>query len=83
MPRLSIDLTDQQHQHLKAAAAISGQSIRDFVLARTFQGIENPGDMTEEDAMRALRDLLDDRMAQARITASADDIKRQARAARG
>jgi hypothetical protein len=31
MPRISIDVTDQQHQRLKAFAALRGQSIKDYV----------------------------------------------------
>jgi len=30
--RLSIDITSEQHQFLKAAAAIQGKSIKDYVL---------------------------------------------------
>lgn len=32
--RLSIDVTPEQHQRLKAVAALSGQSIKDYVLDR-------------------------------------------------
>jgi uncharacterized protein (DUF1778 family) len=32
--RLSIDITPEQHQHLKAAAALQGQSIKNYVLER-------------------------------------------------
>ncbi|MBL4757650.1 MAG: DUF1778 domain-containing protein [Rhizobiales bacterium] len=39
MPRLSIDITTEQHQHLKAMAALSGQSIKEFVLSRAFPDI--------------------------------------------
>ncbi|MCD6526959.1 MAG: DUF1778 domain-containing protein [Desulfuromonas sp.] len=33
--RLSIEVTPDQHQRLKAAAALQGQSIKDYVLKRT------------------------------------------------
>jgi hypothetical protein len=44
MARLSIDITPEEHQKLKAIAALRGQSIKDYVLNRTlscspFQGI--------------------------------------------
>ena len=32
--RLSIEITPEQHQHLKAAAALKGQSIKSYVLER-------------------------------------------------
>ncbi len=34
--RLSIELTDQQHQAIKAYAVLQGMSIKDFVLDRVF-----------------------------------------------
>ncbi|WP_162025647.1 MULTISPECIES: hypothetical protein [unclassified Lentimonas] len=33
--RISIDVTPGQHKRLKALAALSGQSIKDYVLGRT------------------------------------------------
>jgi len=33
--RLSIEITPDQHKSLKAAAALQGQSIKDYVLKRT------------------------------------------------
>ena len=35
MPRLSIDITPEEHQKLKAIAALKGESIKDYVLKRT------------------------------------------------
>ena len=35
MPRLSIDITPEQHKRLKASAALCGQSIKDYVLERS------------------------------------------------
>lgn len=34
--RLSIDLNEQQHQAIKAYAALNGMTIKDFVIARVF-----------------------------------------------
>ena len=34
MPRLSIDISPEQHQKLKAIAALKGQSIKEYVLNR-------------------------------------------------
>jgi uncharacterized protein (DUF1778 family) len=36
--RLSIELSPEQHQLLKAAAAMQGKSIKDYVLDRTLPG---------------------------------------------
>ena len=36
MGRLTIDLTDEQHKHLKAVAALEGKSIRQFATERLF-----------------------------------------------
>ena len=38
--RLSIEITTNQHQRLKAAAALQGQSIKDYVLERTLPNSE-------------------------------------------
>ena len=38
MSRLTIDITDQQHQSLKAMATLQGKSIKQFALERLFLG---------------------------------------------
>jgi hypothetical protein len=35
MSRLSIEITEQQHQQIKAMAAISGLSIKDYIIEKT------------------------------------------------
>jgi uncharacterized protein (DUF1778 family) len=35
MSRLSIEITPEQHQRLKAMAALSGQTIKEYILERT------------------------------------------------
>lgn len=49
MSRLTIDMTEQQHQSLKALAALQGKTIRQYAIERLF-----PGD---EDADRAWAEL--------------------------
>ena len=49
MSRLTIDMTEQQHQSLKALAALEGKTIKQYAIERLF-----PGD---EDADRAWQDL--------------------------
>jgi hypothetical protein len=49
--RLSIEVTPEQHQRLKAIAALSGQSIKDYVLNRVLPDTE------KDDADEALHQL--------------------------
>lgn len=53
MSRLTIDMTDQQHQSLKALAALQGKTIKQYVLERLF-----PGDVDGDKAWLELRTLL-------------------------
>jgi hypothetical protein len=46
MGRLSIEVTPEQHQRLKAVAALQGKSIKAYVLERAL-----PPSMPEEDAL--------------------------------
>lgn len=50
--RLSIDITPEQHQYLKAAAAIQGKSIKSYVLERALPNSE------EQAAFEKLEQLL-------------------------
>ena len=83
MPRLSIDISAREHQQLKAMAALKGQSIRDYVLARALVDMPDPATMTDEEALQALKQLLAPRIAEADagqvVSATAEDIKREAR----
>jgi hypothetical protein len=60
MSRLTIDVTDQQHQALKASAALEGKSIKQYALERLF-----PSD--EQQAMQELKALLQSRLASAEL----------------
>lgn len=83
MPRLSIDLSEHQHQQLKVMAALNGQSIKDLVLSRAFGDSSTHGEMTEEAALKALQSFLAGRLEQVKkgqvVERSADDIKARAR----
>jgi len=83
MPRLSIDISPQDHQQLKAMAALTGQSIKDYVLSRALVDMPYPATMTDAEALQALKELLTPRLAEVDagqvVTATADDIKREAR----
>jgi len=57
--RLTIDITDQQHQALKAMAALQGKTIKEYALERL---LPEAGD---EDGLAGLRSLLATRAAEA------------------
>ena len=50
--RLSIEVTQEQHQRLKAVSALRGQSIKDYVLERVFQPLPKIDAASEEEALR-------------------------------
>jgi len=62
MSRISIDVTSEEHQRLKALAALRGKSIKEFVLDSTLGDTEDD----EEKAMNELLALLDGRIERAR-----------------
>jgi hypothetical protein len=55
--RLTIDITDQQHQSLKALAALQGKTIKQYALERLF-----PGDADADQAWQELKTLLGTRI---------------------
>ncbi len=57
MSRLTIDLTDQQHQSLKALAALQGKTIKQYALERLF-----PGDADADQAWQELKTMLGNRI---------------------
>ncbi len=60
MSRLTIDVTDQQHQALKAMAALEGKTIKQYAIERLF-----PPPESEVRAWADLKTLLEQRMAEA------------------
>lgn len=57
MSRLTIDMTDKQHQSLKALAALQGKTIKQYALERLF-----PGDTDADQAWQELKTLLGTRV---------------------
>ena len=53
MSRLTIDMTDQQHQSLKALAALQGKTIKQYALERLL-----PDSMDTDHAWQELKNLL-------------------------
>ena len=60
MSRLSIDLTPEQHQKIKAVAAMQGKSIKEYVLNQIL-----PTSSDEDMALHELETLLDERVKSA------------------
>ena len=57
MSRLTIEITDQQHQNIKALAAIQGKSIKEYAMQRLL-----PLTADEEKAMQELEAFLKPRI---------------------
>ena len=62
MSRISIDVTAEEHQKLKAMAALQGKSIKDYVIERTLGADQDP---SEAAALKELEALLDERIGSA------------------
>ena len=62
MSHISIAVTPEEHQKLKAIAALSGKSIKDYVIERTL-GAER--EVPEAAALKELETLLDERIRSA------------------
>jgi hypothetical protein len=57
MSRLTIEITEQQHQSIKALAAMQGKSIKEYAMQRLL-----PLTADEEKAMQELEDFLKPRI---------------------
>lgn len=83
MPKLSIDISPEEHQKLKAIAALKGQSIKEYVLNRALGDAPALEDLNEDEALAALAEFLEPRVEQARrgqfSKRSFDDIRRDER----
>lgn len=56
--RLSIEVTAEQHQRLKAVAALKGQTIKDYVLGCVLPSLPDTNGLDEESALRQLEAFL-------------------------
>jgi phosphotransferase system HPr-like phosphotransfer protein len=59
MSRLTIEITEQQHQRIKALAALQGKSIKEYAVQRLFADTPD-----EEKAIQELKALLASRIAE-------------------
>jgi len=57
MSRLTIDISDKQHQSLKALAALQGKTIKQYALERLF-----PGDNDADKAWQELKAIVETRV---------------------
>lgn len=57
MSRLTIDITSQQHQSLKALAALQGKTIKQYALERLL-----PGNAVDDQSWQELKTLLQTRI---------------------
>lgn len=60
MSRLSIEISPEQHQKIKALSALQGKSIKDFILSKLFTSETD----AEQAAMSQLEELLVTRIKQ-------------------
>ena len=65
MSRLSIELTPEQHQQLKAIAALHGQTLKDYILERTLPNLPQNESLSEEETLQRLEAFLKPRIAEA------------------
>lgn len=71
MSRLTIDITDQQHQSLKALAALQGKTIKQYALERLFPG---DGDLAWQQLKSLLNDRIDESLAGKVSSRGVDEI---------
>jgi uncharacterized protein (DUF1778 family) len=62
MRRLSIEITPEQHQRLKAIAALSGKTIKEYVLERVLPPPPERESLSEEEALHQLEAFLKPRI---------------------
>lgn len=65
MSRLTIEVSSEQHQHIKVMAAMRGQSIKEYIINRVFNE-KNEEEEKEEAAWKKLMLLLEVRIAEVR-----------------
>ena len=65
MSRLSIEVTPEQHQQLKAIAALHGQTLKDYILERTLPHLPPIESLSEQEALQRLETFLRPRIAEA------------------
>ncbi|MEZ5690349.1 MAG: antitoxin [Rickettsiales bacterium] len=87
MSRLSIEISDHQHQKIKAMAAISGLSIKDYILEKTLPTQDEAYNKEEIEALERLKEFLAPRIKAAKrgefLDISLNEILSEIYSARG
>jgi predicted DNA-binding protein len=65
MSRISIEVTPEQHQRLKACAALAGKTIKDYVMERVLAPLPETDTLSEDQALDALETFLKPRLESA------------------
>lgn len=65
MSRLSIEVTPEQHQRLKAMAALSGQTIKEYILEKSLPPPPESAPLSEAEALQQLEAFLKPRIEEA------------------
>lgn len=73
MSRLTIDITDQQHQSLKALAALQGKTIKQYALERLFPDSTGT-DQAWQELKAVIQHRIDEGLAGKVSTKSVQDI---------
>ena len=90
MSRLSIEVTPEQHQRLKAIAALHGKTIKEYVLERALPPLPELDTLSEEEALHQLETFLKPRIEAAErgevvnqtVSEIIDELKREPHARR-
>lgn len=90
MSRVSIEVTPEQHQRLKAMAALSGKTIKAYILEQALPPLPDRESLSEEEALRQLEAFLQPRLEEAErgevvnqsVTEIIDELKQERRARR-
>ncbi len=77
--RISIDVTPDQHQQLKAAAALQGKSIKSYVLERTLPNTSEQKKLNELEAFLKprLETLTDSSLSEKSIENIFDEVQQE------
>lgn len=62
MSRISIEVTPEQHQRLKACAALAGKTIKEYVLDQVLAPLPETSTLSEEQALEKLESFLKSRL---------------------
>ena len=65
MSRLSIEITPEQHQRLKACAALAGKSIKEYVIESVLDLLPETDSLWDEQALDTLETFLKPRIESA------------------